>query len=83
MIIAVYREGWTTTDEDNRFTIHWDEPETKEFETEEDYWEWNSERTMDEATDPGRRSDGEQKYRFEIFFAGEVSRRMTLEGQEG
>ena len=79
MIIAVYREGWTYRDIDNYATIHWDDPETKEFATEEEYWAWNAERTMDEATDPGRRSDGEQKYRFEIFFAGEAVKR--LEGQ--
>ena len=74
MIVAVYREGWTTRDEDNRFTIHWGDPETIEFETEAEYWAWNRERTLDEATDPGRRSDGGEKYRFEIFFAGEVVR---------
>ena len=76
MIVAVYREGWTETDIDNRLTIHWDDPETIEFETEAEYWAWNEERTMEEATDPGRKSDGEQKYRFEIFFAGEVVRKM-------
>lgn len=81
MIVAVYREGWTTTDEENRFTIRWDEPETKEFETEAEYWDWNRERTMDEATDPGNHY-GEEKYQFEIFFAGEVVRRMTLEDEE-
>ncbi len=76
MIVAVYQEGWTTTDVDNRFTIQWRDPETKEFETEQEYWEWNEEKTMEEATDPGRKSDGEQKYRFEIFFAGEVIKKL-------
>jgi len=77
MIVAVYREGYTTTDIDNYCIIRWDEPEVKEFDTEAEYLAWNEERTLDEATDPGRKSDGEEKYRLEIFFAGEVSRRIT------
>ena len=76
MIAAIYREGYTTTDIDNRFEIRWDEPESKEFETEEEFTAWKAERTMDEATDPGRRSDGEQKYRIEIIYVAEIVRRI-------
>ena len=77
MIVVVYKEGWTTTDIDNYRIIRWDDPEVKEFDTEAEYMAWNGERALDEATDPGRKSDGEEKYRIEILFAGEVSRRLT------